>query len=562
MLVLLVTNILVLAVKIQPVRAIGTITINANGSITPPEAPISSADNITYTLTGTISITDQAGVFIERDNIVLDGAGCGVVYAGSGIAIGAAVYLINRRHVTINGLTIQRFAEGILLDASSDNTLSGNYVVAPDAGIFFSHSDNNVLSGNYLENCGSGIEFDSSSSDNTLSGNIVYGSNNNGIHLDSSYNTLSGNTFSHNRIGITLGGGSYSNTLSGNTFTDSTLYGIYIQSSSNNLIYHNSFVNYANAVTDGSANVWDNGYPSGGNRWGDYTARYPSAAEIDNSGLGDTPYVIDANNKDNYPLMPMPTYSVAINAHCNTQGIDLAVPFTKDGSAIGEFFTTPCTFSLSGSHTFTVPSADASGDPFLQWSTGQTSTTVTVSSAGTYTAYSQAPPPAYHDIALTNLTLSRTIVGQGYLLPINLTVTNPGNYLETFNITGYANETIGVELQNIALSSGNSATITSLWNTTDFAYGNYTLRACAWPVNGEANTQNNNCTGDQLTITILGDIDGNFKVQLQDLVLLAQAYGSKPPDSNWNLYADIEGNGTVGLSDLVALAQHYGQHYP
>jgi hypothetical protein len=61
---------------------------------------------------------------------------------------------------------------------------------------------------------------------------------------------------------------------------------------------------------------------------------------------------------------------------------------------------------------------------------------------------------------------------------------------------------------------------------------------------------------------IPGDINGDFKVDLSDLVILAQAYGSKPGDSNWNPNADIDGNGVVGLSDLVILAQNYGRQSP
>jgi len=58
-----------------------------------------------------------------------------------------------------------------------------------------------------------------------------------------------------------------------------------------------------------STNVWDNGYPSGGNYWSDYEERYPNATEIDNSGIWDTPYVIDENNQDNYPIVPeFPTW--------------------------------------------------------------------------------------------------------------------------------------------------------------------------------------------------------------------------------------------------------------
>jgi outer membrane protein assembly factor BamB len=83
---------------------------------------------------------------------------------------------------------------------------------------------------------------------------------------------------------------------------------------------------------------------------------------------------------------PPPTYSATIVAHCNTEGVDVAVAITKDSSPSG--FSTPHTFTgLTGSHTFTVPGTDGSGHAFKQWSTGSTSLTITVSSGGTYTAY-------------------------------------------------------------------------------------------------------------------------------------------------------------------------------
>jgi hypothetical protein len=49
------------------------------------------------------------------------------------------------------------------------------------------------------------------------------------------------------------------------------------------------------------ANVWDKG--SSGNYWSDYVTKYPSAVQVDSSGVWNTPYVIDANNTDYYPLM-------------------------------------------------------------------------------------------------------------------------------------------------------------------------------------------------------------------------------------------------------------------
>lgn len=86
----------------------------------------------------------------------------------------------------------------------------------------------------------------------------------------------------------------------------------------------------------------------------------------------------------------VPTYSVTINAYCNTEGASVSVPITKDGVPSG--FNTPYTFTgLTGTHTFRVPTKDAMGHHFKQWSTGSTNTEITVSGAGTYTAYYETP---------------------------------------------------------------------------------------------------------------------------------------------------------------------------
>ncbi len=75
--------------------------------------------------------------------------------------------------------------------------------------------------------------------------------------------------------------------------------------SGSNVFTQNNFL--CNNSTDGfpvetySANFWDNG--SVGNYWGDYLAKYPNASEIGSTGIGDTPYVVDADNVDYYPLM-------------------------------------------------------------------------------------------------------------------------------------------------------------------------------------------------------------------------------------------------------------------
>jgi len=54
-------------------------------------------------------------------------------------------------------------------------------------------------------------------------------------------------------------------------------------------------------------NIWDEGYPSGGNYWDDYDGvdnfNGPGQNMSGSDGIGDTLYFIDWNNQDNYPLM-------------------------------------------------------------------------------------------------------------------------------------------------------------------------------------------------------------------------------------------------------------------
>jgi parallel beta-helix repeat protein len=312
-----------LASRVEKAKATGTIYIRADGSIDPPDAPISSFDNVTYTLTGNIA-TDADGIVVERDNIVVDGAGYTVQGAGAAAPLGSGkgIYLSYRSNVIIKNTNIKRFVIGIALQGSNNNSISRNNITENYLiGIHsLSLSSNNIVSGNNITNNGYGISLSSSNnivSKNTITNNGLYGitlggddpsinntisentmtNNNYNIYfVGGSDNTISRNNIANNTYGIFFAP-SDNNTISENTIT-SNEYGIRLNFASNNKFYHNSFIDNTIQVVPHLVSIWDDGYPSGGNYWSDY-----NGTDANYDGIGDTPYTIDADNTDNYPLM-------------------------------------------------------------------------------------------------------------------------------------------------------------------------------------------------------------------------------------------------------------------
>jgi hypothetical protein len=62
--------------------------------------------------------------------------------------------------------------------------------------------------------------------------------------------------------------------------------------------------------------------------------------------------------------------------------------------------------------------------------------------------------------------------------------------------------------------------------------------------------------------SIPGDVNLDGLVDIFDAIKLAGAFGSKPPNPNFDPYADINADGMVDIYDAILLANHYGQHYP
>ena len=169
--------------------------------------------------------------------------------------------------------------------------------------------------------------------------------------------------------------------------------------------------------------------------------------------------------------------------------------------------------------------------------------------------------PLYHDVSIEGVIASKSVVGSGYSMSINVAAADLGSYTETVNVTAYANATI-IGSENVTLSSGNSMTVTFTWNTAGFDYGNYALSAYALLVPGETNMGNNNMTGGTVYVGIPGDVDGIGRVNMNDVVSILKAFGSTVGEPNYNPNCDIDGKGRVDMSDVVIALSNFGQHYP
>ncbi|WNZ29981.1 MAG: DUF1565 domain-containing protein [Candidatus Bathyarchaeota archaeon] len=270
--------------NVEIVKAEGTIYICSDGNVEGTDK-IQNEGNI-YTLTD--NIVNQS-IVVERFNIVFDGAGYTIQGIGAktgdkrGIQIGNPYNTTIKTNygVTVTNITIQDFDYGIFVFGYWGNIIDGM-----------------IIAGNNLTNNDIGISFSSYSSyvNNTIIGNHLV-ANRIGIHIamghtgDVGINQIVGNQIANNEIGMYFlwMGDFYS-------WKPNPFY-------MNNSIYHNNFISNNQNVVNGHiiytpdcANIWDNGFE--GNYWSDY-----EGIDANLDGIIYTPYIIDANNQDNYPLL-------------------------------------------------------------------------------------------------------------------------------------------------------------------------------------------------------------------------------------------------------------------
>jgi parallel beta-helix repeat protein len=192
---------------------------------------------------------------------------------------------------------------GFVMGDSPNSSIYQNLVGYERYGIYLDSANNSIVGNTACRTWYAGIWILPSSYNSIIANNIVENNYYDGIRLSCDNCIIFGNNITNNYYGLSF------STVSGNR------------------IFHNNFINNKGQTVwsvPTRVNTWDNGYPSGGNYWSDYrgvdlySGPYQNVTGSD--GIGDTPYVIDENNVDHYPLMkPWTPKPSVINATVDIQ---------------------------------------------------------------------------------------------------------------------------------------------------------------------------------------------------------------------------------------------------
>jgi parallel beta-helix repeat protein len=214
------------------------------------------------------------------------------------------ICLYNSNNCSISGNAVRSNQFGITTMDYSNHTRIFNNAAYSNLyyGIgFFQSMWSTAEANNVSDNAGNGICV-SEANGNSVEGNNISG-NQNGIDLwDSGNNSMENNRVWSNVCGMYL---DYSdgNHIINNNVSSNTEYGMYLTTSSGNAIYHNRIGSniIAQSYDASGGNAWDNGFPSGGNYWGNY-----AGIDANADGIGDAAYTSilgGAGARDRYPLM-------------------------------------------------------------------------------------------------------------------------------------------------------------------------------------------------------------------------------------------------------------------
>jgi len=175
------------------------------------------------------------------------------------------------------------------------------------------------------------------------------------------------------------------------------------------------------------------------------------------------------------------------------------------------------------------------------------------------------------DIAVTGIVLSTNSTYVGRIIEVNVTLSNFGDIIESFNVSLYYDDTIINTTLVENMSPYTNTIITFYWDTaTVEPCKYYNITAKADVLTGETNTTNNIYTCGEVKIKMLGDVNGDDKIDMIDIGVAARAFGTYPeyqpnpssPGHRWNPEADINDDKSIDFRDIGLIARRFGRTCP
>ncbi len=210
------------------------------------------------------------------------------------------IYIWNSSDIYVLKNILFRNVHGVYLRNSLYNRVKDNSVTMNDHGIHMSYARNNEIVDNIVYRNEIGLFSDMYSDSNIIAKNHAY-LNIFGLKLSLSNNNIIAENIVENNFedGMQFNR-SNSNSVVMNTIYNNERHGLVLKSSYENRVYHNNFVDNAYQAKCSGENLWDNGYPFGGNYWSDLTS--VNEDKTSDKKISDVPYIGEGFS-DRYPFI-------------------------------------------------------------------------------------------------------------------------------------------------------------------------------------------------------------------------------------------------------------------
>ena len=157
-------------------------------------------------------------------------------------------------------------------------------------------------------------------------------------------------------------------------------------------------------------------------------------------------------------------------------------------------------------------------------------------------------------------------VRSGQVVRLTVNYTNIGDFSDNIRLFVKANSTfVATNSTGAPVAPGPSRTIFVDWLTSGLNPGTYVLTANITITTGTeslANVVDNYGGPINLLIRPSGDVNGDCKVNIIDLVIVAGNFGKKAGDPGFNPLADVNGDGKVNVADFSIVGGSFGSKCP